>query len=194
MTITPGLDTALVIRTAASEGRRSAYAAATGICLGVMVWGVIVALGLGALLSASQRAYNILRWTGAAYLLYLGIGMLVRPRVSFSVNDASTREPRAKPNWFVRGTLTNLLNPKVGVFYVSFLPQFIPDGHSVPWFTVGLAAIHAIEGILWFALLIAATQPVIGVLRRPAMMKTLDRLTGTILIAFGVRLAAEARS
>ena len=193
LTVTPGLDTALVLRTAAVEGRRSAYAAAMGICLGVLVWGVIVALGLGALLAASQRAYDVLRWTGAAYLLYLGIGMIVRPRSSFSASDASMSERNGKRNWFVRGILTNLLNPKVGVFYVSFLPQFIPARQNVPLFTVGLAGIHSLEGILWFALLIAATQPAIGALRRPGMMKALDRLTGTILIGFGIRLVAEAR-
>jgi RhtB (resistance to homoserine/threonine) family protein len=189
MTVTPGLDTALVLRTAASESPRRAFLAGLGICLGCLAWGAIVAVGLGALLKASELAYTILRWAGAAYLLYLGIKLIRSSREDFLVGEASTAEADDRGSWFWRGLLTNLLNPKVGVFYVSFLPQFIPAGSNVPGTTLLLAVIHALLGLLWFSLLILATQPIAGALRKPKMIRTLDRLTGGVFILFGARLA-----
>jgi threonine/homoserine/homoserine lactone efflux protein len=184
LTVTPGLDTAMVLRAATAHGRRSGVLAALGICLGCLAWGAMVSLGLGALLIASPIAYLVLKWAGAAYLLWLGIGLILRPRRDF-VSDSSI--PR--PNFFAHGLLTNLLNPKVGVFYVTFLPQFIPAGVEVATFSLLLAAIHSLLGLMWFALLIAATVPLAGVLRRPAVIATLDRLTGGIFVAFGAKLA-----
>jgi threonine/homoserine/homoserine lactone efflux protein len=185
LTVTPGLDTALVLRTAASEGARRAFGAGLGICLGCLAWGLIVAVGLGALLQASELAYQLLRWVGAAYLLYLGVKLIRSPREAFGDDPA----PKPEGNWLWRGLLTNLLNPKVGIFYVSFLPQFIPAGANVPVMTALLAGIHALLGLLWFALLIVATQPIAGALRRPKVVRTLDRLTGSVFILFGARLA-----
>jgi RhtB (resistance to homoserine/threonine) family protein len=193
MTMIPGMDTALILRTAAVEGSRRAIHSALGICTGVLIWGVIVALGLGALLAASELAYTILRWAGAAYLCYLGLGMLLRPRKAFRIDDSIQQDGQAKQQrWFIRGMFTNLLNPKVGVFYVTFLPQFVPSGANVPAFTLLFAAIHALEGILWFSLLTLATRPLTKVLRRPRTIRTLDQVTGAVLIGFGIRLGSKA--
>lgn len=192
LTITPGLDTALVLRTAASEGPRRAMLAGLGIAFGCFGWGVIVALGLGALLAASHLAYDILRWVGAAYLLYLGIGLLRAPRSDFAVS-VENRIPTSGPRWLARGFLTNILNPKVGVFYVSFLPQFIPSNANVAATTIALATIHALLGIVWFVALILATRPITRLLRNGPVVKWLDRITGGVFIAFGIRLASSAR-
>jgi threonine/homoserine/homoserine lactone efflux protein len=186
LTVTPGLDTALVLRTAAAEGARRAFAASLGICLGCLAWGALVAVGLGMLLQASELAYLTLKWVGAAYLLYLGFRLIFAPR---GEPGAGESEPPPRSNWFARGLLTNLLNPKVGAFYVSFLPQFIPAGASVAWTTLLLAAIHAGLGLLWFALLIGATRPLARALRNPALVRGLDRATGGVLIFFGLKLA-----
>jgi threonine/homoserine/homoserine lactone efflux protein len=188
LTVTPGLDTALVLRTAAADGARRALAAGLGICLGCLVWGAVVALGLGVLLAASELAYTLLKFAGAAYLLWLGAQLILSKREDFGT---ATDAPGAAGSlvWFRRGLLTNLLNPKVGIFYVSFLPQFVPAGANVPLTTLLLAAIHALLGLLWFALLILATRPVAAALRRPATIRTLDRLTGGLFILFGLRLA-----
>lgn len=186
LTVTPGLDTALVLRTAAAEGGRRAFAAALGICLGCLAWGALVAVGLGVLLEASELAYLALKWIGAAYLLYLGMRMILVARDE-AATGANPPPPRA--NWFLRGLLTNLLNPKVGAFYVSFLPQFVPAGASVPATTLLLAAIHAGLGLAWFLLLIGATRPLARVLREPGLVRALDRLTGGVLIFFGLKLA-----
>ena len=192
LTITPGMDSALVLRTAASEGPRPAVMAGVGICLGCFVWGLIVALGLGALLAASEFAYTVLRWAGAAYLVWLGLKLIGSPRTAFDAPAAA--EPRFRRTaWLWRGFLTNILNPKVGVFYVSFLPQFMPAGADVPVLTVLMTAIHVGLTVLWFAALIAATRPMSGLFRRAGVVTWLDRVTGGLFLAFGVRLALEAR-
>ncbi|WP_374472424.1 LysE family translocator [Phenylobacterium sp.] len=192
LTVTPGLDTALVLRTAAAEGPRRAVLAALGISLGCLVWGAAVAVGLGALLAASTPAFTALKWAGAAYLVWLGLNLILKPRARFEVAEGPARGGSG-PAWLRRGLLTNLLNPKVGVFYVSFLPQFLPDGAPAGPFVFGLAAIHAGMGLAWLALLTAATRPLAGALKRAAVVRWLDRLTGGVFLAFGVRLALERR-
>jgi threonine/homoserine/homoserine lactone efflux protein len=193
LTITPGLDTALVLRTAAAEGPRRAMLAAVGIALGCLGWGLLVGAGLGALLAASQLAYEVLRWAGALYLFTLGLKLIRAPRQSLDLAEGDGATP-AQPNWLLRGFLTNMLNPKVGVFYVSFLPQFIPAGSSVLGWSVLLASIHNMLGLIWFGALVAATRPLLGALRRPGVMTWLDRLTGGLFLAFGLKLALDARS
>ena len=96
-------------------------------------------------------------------------------------------------DWFVRGVLTNLLNPKVGIFYVTFLPQLIPTGVNVVGFSMLLASIHAIEGVLWFGVLTAAVRPVSVWLRQGRVAKILDRITGTVFVGFGLTLLFEDR-
>lgn len=190
LTLTPGLDTALVLRTAASETPARALMAGLGIAAGCLAWGLLVAIGLGALLAASELAYSILRWIGAGYLFFLGWKLLRNPRRSIDLALPGQSEAGGL-QWLTRGFLTNILNPKVGVFYVSFLPQFIPHGANVVASTVLLAAIHAALGMLWFAALIAATRPLAGFLRREIVVLWLDRVTGGIFVAFGLRLLAS---
>lgn len=190
LTITPGLDTAMVLRTAAAEGPKRAVMAAAGISLGCLVWGVAAAFGLGVLLTASKTAYAALKWAGAAYLAWLGIGMLIKPRQAFDFEAAKT-QGTARDSWFIRGLTTNLLNPKVGVFYVSFLPQFVPPGVSAAPFIVLLATIHVGLSAFWFAGLITATRPLKRWLSRGAVVRWLDRVTGGVFIAFGARLALD---
>jgi threonine/homoserine/homoserine lactone efflux protein len=188
LTITPGLDTALVLRAAASGGPRPAAFAGLGIALGCLVWGAAVSIGLGALLAASETAFTILKWTGAAYLLWSGLKLLFRPRERFDATQGGAGQSSAR-HALRQGLLTNLLNPKVGVFYVTFLPQFVPAGVGVAAFSFLLAAIHVALGLAWFAALIAATVPVGQFLRRPRVVKALDRVTGGVFVAFGAKLA-----
>lgn len=191
LTITPGLDTALVLRSAAAAGpRRAAYAAA-GIALGCLIWGSAASVGLGALLAASRLAYTIIRWAGAAYLLYVGMSLIVRARASF---DAALDGPaHGSPLTFLRqGLLTNILNPKVGVFYITFLPQFVPAGTNVALFSFCLAVVHVLLGLIWFAMLILASVPMRRVIRRPRFVRTMDRLAGAVFIGFGAKLVSSS--
>jgi threonine/homoserine/homoserine lactone efflux protein len=190
LTITPGLDTALVLRTAAGGSSRKAALAGLGVVTGCLVWALVVALGLGALLAASKFAYTILRWAGAAYLLCIGYKMLRYPR---RVYVTASESDEAQGAAFVTGALTNLLNPKVGIFYVSFLPQFVPANVSVGPYVVLLGAIHAMLGLIWFGSLIMATQPLAAWLKKPAIVQACDRLTGGVFVAFGLSLALESR-
>lgn len=186
LTLTPGLDTALVLRTAAVEGRAQALRATLGINAGCLLWGAAVAFGLGALLTVSEIAYSLLKYCGAAYLLYLGLNMLLRPRRSLTAEQAQNP---TSTNWFVKGMMGNALNPKIGIFYVSFLPQFIPQGQSLILWTFGLVGIHVLLGLLWSGVLIGATQSLGEILRREKVVSRMDRATGIIFMAFAARLA-----
>lgn len=190
LTLTPGLDTALVLRTATVEGKQQALRATLGINAGCLLWGAAVAFGLGALIAVSEVAFNVLKYCGAAYLAWLGLNMLVRPRRSLASVEADGK-PGA--NWFLKGMLGNVLNPKVGIFYVSFLPQFIPQGHSMVGWTFGLVSIHVVISLIWALVLIGATQPLAGVLRREKVIQWMDRTTGLIFVLFAARLAFSKR-
>ncbi|NWE79632.1 LysE family translocator [Pseudomonas yamanorum] len=190
LTLTPGLDTALVLRTATVEGKQQALRATLGINAGCLLWGAAVAFGLGALIAVSEVAFNALKYCGAAYLAWLGLNMLVRPRRSLASVEADGK-PGA--NWFLKGMLGNVLNPKVGIFYVSFLPQFIPQGHSLVGWTFGLVSIHVLISLVWSLILIGATQPLAGVLRREKVIQWMDRTTGMIFVLFAARLAFSKR-
>lgn len=193
LTITPGLDTALVLRTAAAEGWRRATAVAVGIGLGCLAWGAAAAFGAGALLVASHTAYTILKWAGAAYLVWLGVNLLRKPRAAFDTGVGEAPPSDGLIAALAKGFWNNLLNPKVGVFYVSFLPQFIPTGASPAAFGLLLAAMHVVMGLIWAGGLILATAPIAKALRRPGVVKWLDRATGGVFVAFGVRIALERR-
>ncbi|MFI7135342.1 LysE family translocator [Nonomuraea sp. NPDC050153] len=185
LTLTPGLDTALILRTSVLAGRRAAWGVTLGIQLGTLTWGVLTAAGLSALLTASRLGYEILRWAGVAYLVWMGLRMLLSRAAPHDEPEQAVRFGGG----FRRGLVTNLLNPKVGAFYVAMLPQFIPDGapHAVTGLL--LAGVHVTEGLLWSAALIGFASLVSGFLRTPAVRRFIDRLTGVVIVGFGIRLA-----
>ncbi len=198
LTITPGLDTALILRTATVKGSRPALWVGLGIALGCLIWCILAAFGLSAILSASRQVYDLVRLGGACYLIYLGLQLwqkagqadgLIIP----SPQEITTQELAEQPirQWFFQGLLTNLLNPKVGVFYVTFMPQFLPVNSNVPIMGTGMGLIHAAECLLWFSLLILATRPLSRWLQKPQFTKAMDRLTGSLLLGFGMKLALE---
>jgi len=187
LTITPGVDTALIIRTASVEGRRQALWAAAGINLGCLAWGIAAAFGLGAILAASETAFTVLKWCGALYLIWLGLQLLFSAKAQDFT--ALPEAHAAQPNWFVRGFTGNLLNPKVGIFYISFLPQFIPSAqHAVVW-TLALVAVHIALGVAWSAALIAGIGKIRPYLLNQKIVKWMNRITGGLFIAFALKLA-----
>jgi len=187
LVITPGLDTALVLRTAAVEGPRQAMQAGLGTVLGCLTWALIVSLGLGALLAASQIAYDALRVAGALYMCWLGLRMIVAAiRGNHAAPAfAATGGPRS---WVWRGFLTNILNPKVGAFYVGLLPLFIPPRVNVVGFSLLLAGILSVEGLLWFWTLTSLVTPLANWIRRRNVTRMLDGVTGGALVAAGAGL------
>jgi threonine/homoserine/homoserine lactone efflux protein len=207
--VTPGPDTALVLRTAAVEGPRRGAFTSAGICFGLLLWGLAAALGISAVLAASHTAYTVLRAIGAAWLVWLGFNIFVRRPHPAAANPGSAAlRPRAVGGrgggaprivdggdaaWFWRGLLSNVTNPKVGVFFITFLPQFVPAGVAVaPWIAL-LVLVHVVLSVIWLGLLIVATRSVGRVLQRPTVARTLDRITGAVLVGAGLRLAAEGR-
>ncbi|MFI6770777.1 LysE family translocator [Streptomyces sp. NPDC050355] len=206
LTLTPGLDTALILRTAALGHRRRAWGVVLGIQSGTLLWGVLSSLGVTALLTASHLAYETLRWVGAAYLVWMGGKLLWatwRHASSESPQTAGTGgatltggETKARTGvddtllsgWW-QGSVTNLLNPKMGAFYVAVLPQFIPAGASHLASGVLLAGVHILLAIVWACALIAFAAVLRGRLQRPSVRRYLDRITGTVIAAFGIRLA-----
>lgn len=188
LTLTPGLDTALILRTSALGRRRQAWGVVLGIQTGTLIWGTLTSAGVTALLTASQVAYEVLRWAGAAYLVWMGVGMLRKRGTEAAAEQEESVEGGFGHGWR-RGTLTNLLNPKVGVFYVAVLPQFIPAG--VPHFAAGVAltCVHVVEGVLWSTLLVGFARVLRGWLRRPAARRVMDRVTGAVVVGFGLKLA-----
>ena len=190
LTIIPGIDTALILRAAVSQGSKSAFATVIGISLGVLVWGVAAAIGLSALLTASKLAYDILRTAGAIYLIWMGLNFIWKTKKSRSSETATEIELSASiVSAFKRGLITNLLNPKVGVFYMAVLPQFIPEGYSALLAGFLLSLVHVIEGIIWYSALIWGTKILRTWLQRASVRIWMDRITGTVLIGFGLRVA-----
>ncbi len=191
LTITPGIDTALVIRNTLQDGRRVGLQTSMGICCGLIVWGLLSALGVTAVLTASRVAFDVLRLAGAAYLVYLGVRTLLHARRGDDevvIAGGGVRSGRAA---FRTGLLNNLLNPKVGVFYLTLLPQFVPAGAPVLGVSVLLASVHFAEGLLWLSLLTLAVHRASRLLRRASVRRTLERVTGLVLLGFGARVALE---
>lgn len=191
VTITPGLDTTLVLRSALTRGRRDAAMTAVGINVGVLVWAVAAATGLSALLTASEVAYDALRLAGAAYMVLLGLRLL-RDALSGPGASVDTPSPGREPTlWaaFRTGLLTNLLNPKVGAFYVALLPQFLP-GHGSPVLAgVLLGMVHNLEGVVWFGIVILGADAARRRLARRRNERWIEAVTGLALIGFGAKLA-----
>lgn len=195
LTITPGLDTALVLRSAVSMGRGPAFATALGVGAGALTWGAAAAVGVSALLTASEVAYTVLRAAGAAYMIFLGVRMLrgaIKPKIAYAEEAPDLVVPTAW-NTFGRGLFTNLLNPKVGAFYVAVLPQFVPHGSSPLLVGVLLALVHDLEGLLWFGGIIVGAGALRGYLARRSVRRAVDGGTGAVLLGFGVKLGLSAR-
>ncbi|MFE7801468.1 LysE family translocator [Nocardia sp. NPDC057440] len=193
LTLVPGVDTALVLRAAIVRGSHHAFATALGVGTGVLVWGAAAACGLSVLLTTSHLAYTVLRIAGAVYLVWLGVKTLVTLwRGQGSTADAEDGDGDASGGLlraWARGAATNLLNPKIGVFYIAMLPQFIPPEAPHLAMGVALAVVHDIEGMLWFSVLIFGVQFTRTWIARPSVKRAMEAVTGSVLLAFGVKLA-----
>lgn len=199
LTLTPGLDTALIVRTAAVGTQRQVWGVVLGIQWGTLGWGLFASAGVAALLAASQVAFEIMRWAGAAYLIWMGLNMLWASRRSAPGSPqsdygdvAGSREGGFWSGWR-RGVLTNMLNPKMGAFYASLLSQFIPSGASPLLFGVLLTCVHIALGTAWSVVLVLAARRARRVLERPTARRMLDRAAGMAITGFGLRLLVSDR-
>ncbi|HIW68343.1 MAG TPA: LysE family translocator [Candidatus Dietzia merdigallinarum] len=198
LTLVPGIDTALVIRSSLTRARVYAWATAAGIATGAMAWGIAAAVGVSALLTASEAAYRVLTIAGAAYMAYLGGALIWR---SIHEHPAELSEPAsaASPDsslvqGYLIGVGTNLLNPKVGVFYIATIPQFLPADAAPVAMGAALAGVHGLLTLAWFGLLITAGSLARRWLANPRNLVTIDRVTGLVLIVFAGRLLVDSLS
>jgi len=196
LTITPGADMALVTRNVFARGRTSAYCTVAGIVLGCLTYATLSALGLAVVLSRSAAVFNAVKFVGAVYLIYIGAMSLrsairKKPESQPAAVDVQSNEPLMRS--FTEGLFTNLLNPKVGLFYLTFLPQFIAPGEPVFEKSLLLAGIHAAMGIVWFIIFISLLNAAGGLFSRSSVRRKLEALTGGLLISFGLKLAFARR-
>jgi threonine/homoserine/homoserine lactone efflux protein len=185
--VTPGQDTALTIRNTLARGRRGGVHTAAGVALGQLVWALAASAGLVALVHAWEPAFLALRIAGAAYLLYLGLTAL---RSAFTREAAALPEQRLRTPPLVQGVLSNLGNPKMAVFFTSLLPQFAPHGSFVALF--GLGAVFCALTLTWLSGYALAVSRASELLRRSRVWRALEALTGAVLVALGIRVAAES--
>jgi threonine/homoserine/homoserine lactone efflux protein len=184
----PGPDQALIVRNALVRGRAAGMQTMFGGATGLLVHSTAAALGISALLAASATAYTALKLAGVAYLLYLGVRML---RAAGRA-DADEVEP-VRGRAFSQGLLSNAMNPKVALFFLTFLPQFLPDhGPRLPA-AIAMAAVFEVLYLAWFTGTIAIVEVVGDWLRRPRARAWMERVSGSTLIGFGARLAVSRR-
>jgi threonine/homoserine/homoserine lactone efflux protein len=183
----PGPDYALITRNALVGGRGPGIRTALGGATGLTVHATAAVLGLSALLAASAAAYATLKLVGVAYLVYLGLKLLL------SARSDEVAKPARTGHWFAQGFFSSALNVKVALFFLTFLPQFLPTSGSTLLAALGLSAIFAAIYIAWFSGLVQLVGVVSGALRRPRVKAWIERVTGSALVAFGIRLATVTR-
>lgn len=193
LTILPGIDSALILRSAVTQSRRHAYVTGFGIASATFIWGAAAAVGAAALLAASEIAFVVLKIVGAAYLIYLGVSMIVASfRHQVPVLGVTPKPKGTLRAAFVRGLLADLLNPKVGVFYIALIPQFLPAGIMPLTMGLLLALVHVAESLVWFSIIIFAASAFRRFFASPRVVAWIDRITGGVLIGFGVVLVVDS--
>ncbi len=195
LTLTPGPDMVLVLRNGARGGTRSAWWTGLGCSTGVAVYAAASAVGLAAVLAASATAFTAIKILGAAYLVYLGVTALWHARrrpAAVAPGGEPAPEPLGRTAAFRQGLVSNLLNPKIALVFLTLIPQFVSPGE--PAFTTGvLAAVVLVWAVLWwrvFSLAVGALGPVLS---RARVRTAVERVTGAVLIALGLRVAFADR-
>ena len=197
LTITPGADMAMVARSVFMGGRRAAFATTLGIGAGCFIWALASAAGVAAVLAASETAYDTLRLVGAAYLVWLGVQSLwAAARGYADAQFGGARNTRGEASGSLRtpfrqGLLTNLFNPKIALFYTTFLPQFIRPGDPVLLLSIAMATVHIVLGIIWLSAYAWLLDRAVEAFKSSRLRRGLDALTGTVLVGLGIRVAAD---
>jgi threonine/homoserine/homoserine lactone efflux protein len=191
--VTPGPDTALTIRNTLLGGGASGVRTALGVVTGQAVWTVATSVGIAALLVASEPAFRAVKLAGAAYLIFLGVQTLRRALRGGRARP-EVRERRSDTRAAYRqGVLSNLGNPKMAAFFTSLLPQFAPGGETSFAGLLALGLLFCFLTLVWLSAYAVAVARAGDVLRRPAIRRAVDAVTGAVLVAFGVRLATDRR-
>lgn len=192
LNLTPGLDTMYILTRSISQGKGAGLVSVAGIMSGCVIHVLCAAFGLSLILSASALVFSLIKWAGAGYLIYLGIRMLFSKQSSLDILPVSNPS-RDLFKIYKQGILTNVLNPKVGLFFLSFLPQFINPNQTygvIPFLILG--STFLVTGTLWCLFLTMAAALMTDALRRhPKAGTLLEKLSGLIFIGFGLKLAYD---
>jgi threonine/homoserine/homoserine lactone efflux protein len=191
LTITPGADMVMVARSVFMGGRRAAFATTLGISAGCVAWALASAAGIAAVLAASETAYDTLRLVGAAYLIWLGIQSLLAAKRGNNRGKGVSGAGGAGPSPFRQGLLTNLFNPKIALFYTTFLPQFIAPGDPVLVLSLAMAGVHILLGLVWLSAYAWLLDRAIETFRGSRLRRALDSVVGVVLVGLGIRVAAD---
>ena len=190
--VTPGPDMALVARNTLAGGRTVGFATSLGTCSGLLVHALAAALGLSAILLASSRAFTVVKLAGSAYLVVLGVRTLLQAGRGEALFGGASR---AASPWvaFRQGVLTNVLNPKIAVFFLSLLPHFVQEGDGFVWRVLILAGVFIAMGLAWLTTYTFALHAVGHLLHRARVRRAIETVTGVVLVGLGLRLAAAER-
>jgi RhtB (resistance to homoserine/threonine) family protein len=192
--VIPGPDTAVVTKNVLVHGRRAAFGTSMGVSAGLSVWTLAAAIGVASVVRASAVAFTVLKLVGSLYLVWLGLQALRAARHP----DSGARRTANKPamgalGGFRQGFLSDLANPKIGIFFTSLLPQFVDPGHPVLLPFLALGGVFVLMTVLWLSAYCLIAARAAATLQRPRVKAAMDRFTGVVLIALGLRLAVEHR-
>ena len=193
LVILPGPDTAIMTKNTLTVGKQGGFKTMLGICCALSIHTFTAIVGLSAIIAKSALLFSIFKYIGSVYLIYLGIKSLWTLR---NKNTTETIEPIAKSKYknessFKQGFLTNLLNPKIAVFFLTFLPQFVnPESHTfMPFLILGIT--YIVLTVVWYLFYIYLLNQISSFMKKPKTQKVIEGITGTILIGFGIKLALE---
>lgn len=192
--VVPGPDTAVITKNVLVHGRRAAFGTSLGVSAGLSVWTLAAAIGVASLVRASAVAFTVLKLIGALYLVWLGLQAL---RAAGHADSGALRSANKPPmgalGGFRQGFLSDLANPKIGIFFTSLLPQFVDPGHPVLFPFLALGAVFVLMTVVWLSAYCLIAARAAATLQRPRVRAAMDRFTGVVLIALGLRLAIEHR-
>ena len=188
--ILPGPDTAIVTKNTITGGRKAGMQSMLGTCAGLGIHTVACVAGLSALIVQSAFAFTVLKYIGAIYLCYLGIRTWMNMRAK--KEKAVALEPTAKGNSaFKQAFFTNITNPKVAVFFLTFLPQFLAPDAQPFWAFLAMGIIYAVLTFIWFVFYVLLLDSIRTFMNKPATQAAMEAITGTVLVGFGIKLAFE---
>jgi threonine/homoserine/homoserine lactone efflux protein len=194
--VIPGPDTAVVTKNVLVHGRRAAFGTSLGVSAGLSVWTLAAAVGVASVVRASAPAFTVLKLAGALYLVWLGVQALRSARHTGSGNGGdspATKSAMGALGGFRQGFISDLANPKIGIFFTSLLPQFVDPGQSVLLPFLALGAVFVLMTLVWLSAYCLVAARAAETLQRPRVRAGMDRFTGIVLIALGLRLALERR-
>jgi threonine/homoserine/homoserine lactone efflux protein len=193
--VVPGPDTAVVTKNVLVHGRRAALGTSFGVTAGLLVWTVAAAVGVASVVRASEVAFTVLKLVGALYLIWLGVQALhaAGHETGEPGLRADGRPTMGALGGFRQGFFSDIANPKIGIFFTSLLPQFVEPGRPVLIPFLVLGAVFVAMTVLWLSAYCLVAARAAQTLQRPRVRAALDRVTGVVLIAIGLRLAVERR-